>query len=171
MPEYSPPADLADFLASGSNPIYIGFGSIVIDDPAGLTKTLLEAVRACGVRAIISRGWSKIGEASGNESIFYLDDCPHEWLFQNVRAVIHHGGAGTTACGLLNARPTLVVPFFGVSRAFQQSLSSSRLAGYLQLVMRASDIIVFALVYELFAMERACDINEHSLLLVNRDQR
>jgi len=36
-----------------------------------------------------------------------------EWLFKRVSAVIHHGGAGTTACGLVNARPTLIVPFFG----------------------------------------------------------
>jgi hypothetical protein len=42
-----------------------------------------------------------------------LGDCPHEWLFQQVSVVIHHGGAGTTACGLLNGKPTVVVPFFG----------------------------------------------------------
>jgi len=36
-----------------------------------------------------------------------------EWLFQHVSCVIHHGGAGTTACGLLNGRPTMIVPFFG----------------------------------------------------------
>lgn len=36
-----------------------------------------------------------------------------EWLFQNVAAGIHHGGAGTTACGLANACPTMIVPFFG----------------------------------------------------------
>lgn len=36
-----------------------------------------------------------------------------EWLFQHVAAVIHHGGAGTTACGLANACPTTIVPFFG----------------------------------------------------------
>lgn len=36
-----------------------------------------------------------------------------EWLFKHVSAVIHHGGAGTTACGLLNGRPTGIVPFFG----------------------------------------------------------
>lgn len=99
---------------SGPPPVYIGFGSIVIDDPAKLTKTLLEAVRSSGARAIISRGWSKLGENQYDvEKVLFIGDCPHEWLFQRVAAVIHHGGAGTTACGLLNARPTTVVPFFG----------------------------------------------------------
>lgn len=91
---------------------------------------LLDAVKACGTRAIISKGWSNLESIEIDENIFFLGDCPHgkschikipdlilncrvEWLFQQVSAVVHHGGAGTTACGLFNARPTVVVPFFG----------------------------------------------------------
>ncbi|KAK8902239.1 hypothetical protein QC760_008753 [Botrytis cinerea] len=112
-PVYTPPPELDAFLRMRGPPVvYIGFGSIVIDDPEALTGTLLDAVHALGVRAIISKGWSKLGGADF-EDIFYLDDCPHEWLFQHVSAVVHHGGAGTTACGLSNGRPTMVVPFFG----------------------------------------------------------
>ena len=113
-PIYEPPADLATWLEQGSKPIYVGFGSIVIDDPKALTEKILQAVELTGTRALISRGWSKLGEGlESNETIFFLDDCPHEWLFSRVNAVVHHGGAGTTACGLLNGTPTLIVPFFG----------------------------------------------------------
>jgi len=113
-PSYDPPADLAQFLAAGPAPLYVGFGSIVLEDPERLHAIILEAAQACGVRLIISRGWSKLGGDSPNTNdVFYLGDCPHEWLFKHVVAVIHHGGAGTTACGLVNARPTLIVPFFG----------------------------------------------------------
>ncbi|KAI9932363.1 hypothetical protein MW887_009876 [Aspergillus wentii] len=111
-PSYTPPVELQRFLDSGPPPVYIGFGSIVIEDPQALTNTILHAVSQTGVRAIISRGWSKLG-GSQNDNIYYIDDCPHEWLFQHVAAVVHHGGAGTTACGLLNGRPTTIVPFFG----------------------------------------------------------
>ena len=127
--QYTPPADLEAFLAQGPPPVYIGFGSIVIDDPQKLTQIIVEALAVVGVRAIVSRGWSKIGAESNTKDIFYLGDCPHgtyqfllnagmlltmsEWLFQRVSAVVHHGGAGTTACGLLNGRPTAIVPFFG----------------------------------------------------------
>jgi UDP:flavonoid glycosyltransferase YjiC (YdhE family) len=47
--------------------------------------------------------------------IFILGNVPHDWLFSNnrVKAVVHHGGAGTTAAGLAHGRPTAVVPFFG----------------------------------------------------------
>ena len=84
----------------------------MIDDPTQMTQRILDAVQISGVRAIVSRGWSKLGGAE-TPNVFYLDDCPHEWLFQHVAAVVHHGGAGTTACGLLNGRPTSIVPFFG----------------------------------------------------------
>ncbi|KAF4964451.1 hypothetical protein FSARC_7637 [Fusarium sarcochroum] len=113
-PGYQPEAGLDAFLRGGDRPVYIGFGSIVIEEPAKLTKMILESVKSAGVRAIISKGWSNLGdECSDDPTIFFLDDCPHEWLFQRVSAVVHHGGAGTTACGLLNGRPTAIVPFFG----------------------------------------------------------
>lgn len=113
-PAYNPPPDLARFLASGPKPVYIGFGSIVLDNPAQVTNIIHEACRSFRVRVIISRGWSKLGGDDPNtDDVFYLGDCPHEWLFKRVAAVVHHGGAGTTACGLFNACPTTIVPFFG----------------------------------------------------------
>ncbi|KAK0721774.1 hypothetical protein B0T26DRAFT_700265 [Lasiosphaeria miniovina] len=111
-PSYSPPEDLARFLSAGPPPVYIGFGSIVLDYPERVVRTILDAVRAARVRAIISKGWSDLaGPAS--EDIYWVGDCPHEWLFAHVAAVVHHGGAGTTACGLRNGVPTVIVPFFG----------------------------------------------------------
>ncbi|KAL0940329.1 Sterol 3-beta-glucosyltransferase UGT80B1-like protein 5 [Colletotrichum truncatum] len=109
---YTPPDDLKAFLESGPPPIYVGFGSIVVGGIGGLMTMVLSAIKATGVRAIISRGWSNL---NGEESpdVFYVGDCPHEWLFQQVAAVIHHGGAGTTACGLRYGKPTTIVPFFG----------------------------------------------------------
>ncbi|KAJ5808078.1 Sterol 3-beta-glucosyltransferase, partial [Penicillium riverlandense] len=109
---YTPSAELAEFLQSGPPPVYIGFGSIVVEDPQKLADTVIKAVERAGVRAVISKGWSELAGVS-DANIFYIGDCPHTWLFQNVAAVVHHGGAGTTACGLLNGRPTTIVPFFG----------------------------------------------------------
>ncbi|PSN67556.1 UDP-Glycosyltransferase/glycogen phosphorylase, partial [Corynespora cassiicola Philippines] len=114
-PLYNPPADIDKFLRFTPPPIYVGFGSVVIDNPEKMTSLILEAIDASGVRAIISKGWSNLGKSLTpySENVLFIDDCPHEWLFQHVTAVVHHGGAGTTACGLRNGRPTVVVPFFG----------------------------------------------------------
>ncbi|KAK4239071.1 glycosyltransferase [Achaetomium macrosporum] len=112
---YTPEPDLAAFLAAGPPPVYIGFGSIVVDDPDALTRTIFDAVLRAGVRAIVSKGWGGIGgEAAGvPEGVFMLGNCPHDWLFKHVSAVVHHGGAGTTAAGIKAGKPTVVVPFFG----------------------------------------------------------
>ncbi|KAL4928623.1 glycosyltransferase [Aspergillus undulatus] len=126
-PVYSPPKSLEMFLSSGPPPVYIGFGSIVIDNPEQFTATILEAIRLAGTRAIISRGWSKLG-GEPSDNIYYVDDCPHEWLFQRVSAVVHHGGAGTTACGLRYGRPTAIIPFFG-DQPFWGNLVASSGAG------------------------------------------
>ncbi|KAM0323272.1 hypothetical protein ACHAQA_008863 [Verticillium albo-atrum] len=48
------------FLVAGPTPVYIGFGSIVLDDPEKVTRTILEAVKAAGARAIVSKGWADL---------------------------------------------------------------------------------------------------------------
>ena len=111
-PVYEPPPDLDEFLRAGPPPIYIGFGSIVLEDADKMLSILLDAVQQAGVRAVISCGWGNL-QGQALPTVHYVGDCPHEWLFQHVAAVVHHGGAGTTACGLLNGKPTTIVPFFG----------------------------------------------------------
>lgn len=111
-PDYTPSSELAEFLQAGPPPVYVGFGSIVVDDPQRLINAVIEAVQLAGVRAIVSKGWSELA-GPPDANLFYIGDCPHGWLFQHVSAVVHHGGAGTTACGLSNGKPTTIVPFFG----------------------------------------------------------
>ena len=95
--------------------MYIGFGSIVVDDPNALTRMIFDAVHLAGVRALVSKGWGGLGEDAVGlpEGVFMLGNCPHDWLFQHVSCVVHHGGAGTTAAGIQAGKPTIVVPFFG----------------------------------------------------------
>ncbi|KAF8850692.1 UDP-Glycosyltransferase/glycogen phosphorylase [Acephala macrosclerotiorum] len=112
---YTPAPDLAEFLAAGPPPVYIGFGSIVVDDPDAMTKLIFEAVKKSGVRALVSKGWGGLGadDLGIPEGVFMLGNVPHDWLFQHVSCVVHHGGAGTTAAGIATGKPTIVVPFFG----------------------------------------------------------
>ncbi|KKY16163.1 putative udp- transferase [Diplodia seriata] len=123
---FTPPDALVQFLDAGPPPVYIGFGSIVVDDPDAFTDMILRAVSLAGVRALVSKGWGGIGGGGNSsgassssaassvpENIFLLDNTPHDWLFPRVAAVVHHGGAGTTAIGLKCGRPTMIVPFFG----------------------------------------------------------
>lgn len=134
---WSPPAALLAFMgrarASGKKLVYIGFGSIVVSDPEGLTKTIIAAVKEADVFAIISKGWSdrtpstsdsaemKAAKAKQDAAelallppiIHNISSIPHDWLFPQVDAVCHHGGAGTTGASLRAGKPTIIRPFFG----------------------------------------------------------
>jgi UDP:flavonoid glycosyltransferase YjiC (YdhE family) len=112
---YTPEPALAAFLDNGPPPVYIGFGSIVVDDPNAMTKLIFEAVKMTGQRALVSKGWGGLGaeELGVPADVFMLGNVPHDWLFKKVSCVVHHGGAGTTAAGIACGRPTVVVPFFG----------------------------------------------------------
>ncbi|KAL7796871.1 hypothetical protein V8C37DRAFT_371750 [Trichoderma ceciliae] len=112
---YTPEPDLAAFLEAGPPPVYIGFGSIVVDDPNAMTRLILDAIHLAGVRALVSKGWGGLGvDAVGlPDGVFMLGNVPHDWLFERVSCVVHHGGAGTTAAGIKAGKPTIVVPFFG----------------------------------------------------------
>ncbi|KAI2602802.1 glycosyltransferase family 1 protein [Hypoxylon sp. NC1633] len=110
---FRPPKDLVKFLRAGEKPIYIGFGSIVVDDADSFTEMIFEAVRMTGVRALVSKGWGGLGQDNVPENIYMLDNTPHDWLFPKIRACVIHGGAGTTAIALKCGKPTMVVPFFG----------------------------------------------------------
>ncbi|KAI5359496.1 putative UDP-glucuronosyl/UDP-glucosyltransferase, Glycosyltransferase family 28 [Septoria linicola] len=127
---FKPPQDLEDFLNAGPPPIYIGFGSIVVDDPNKFTEMIFEATKIAGVRALVNKGWGGLGADNNNtpDNIFMLDNTPHDWLFPRVKAVVHHGGAGTTAIGLKCAKPTMIIPFFG-DQPFWASRVAEKKAG------------------------------------------
>ncbi|XP_030971658.1 sterol 3-beta-glucosyltransferase UGT80A2-like isoform X1 [Quercus lobata] len=111
---YQPPDSLVEWLAAGKKPIYIGFGSLPVEEPEKMTKIIVEALEITGQRGIINKGWGGLGNlAEPKDFVLLLDSCPHDWLFPRCIAVVHHGGAGTTAAGLKAACPTAVVPFFG----------------------------------------------------------
>jgi UDP:flavonoid glycosyltransferase YjiC (YdhE family) len=112
---YTPDPELAGFLDAGPPPVYIGFGSIVVEDPNAMTKMIFDAVKKTGVRALVSKGWGGLGadELGIPGNVYMLGNVPHDWLFKRVSCVVHHGGAGTTAAGISMGKPTVVVPFFG----------------------------------------------------------
>jgi UDP:flavonoid glycosyltransferase YjiC (YdhE family) len=111
--EWTPPPALLDFLEAGSPPIYLGFGSMSNRNPRETTSLIIEALKRTGRRAVLLSGWGGLQEMDLPGSLFMIDSIPHAWLFQRVAAVVHHGGAGTTAAGLRAGVPAVVVPFFG----------------------------------------------------------
>lgn len=110
---YEPETTLLEFLEKGSPPVYIGFGSMVDHEQEEITQIVVNALQESNQHGILSGGWGALGSGHLPDSILRVDSVPHDWLFPRMAAVIHHGGAGTTAAGLRAGVPSVVVPSFG----------------------------------------------------------
>ncbi|EKG18197.1 UDP-glucuronosyl/UDP-glucosyltransferase [Macrophomina phaseolina MS6] len=176
---YHPDPELAAFLKAGPPPVYIGFGSIVLDDPDGMTKTIFDAVKKAGVRALVSKGWGGFGadQIGIPDGVHMLGNVPHDWLFKHVSCVVHHGGAGTTSAGISCGKPTVVVPFFGdqpfwgamVARAGagpepipHKQLTSDKLAEAIQYALKPSSQERAQELAAKISEEKGCDLGAQS---------
>jgi UDP:flavonoid glycosyltransferase YjiC (YdhE family) len=110
-PDWSPPPALANFLASGDTPVYIGFGSMTGFDTARLLDALVDAM--AGRRALFHCGWSGIDPKMLPDNFLAIDDVPHDWLLPRTAAAIHHGGSGTSHSVTRAGIPSIVTPFAG----------------------------------------------------------
>lgn len=109
---WRPPAELVDFLEAGPAPVYVGFGSMIPRDAETLTRVVIRALAKAGQRGVLMTGWAGLSQEDLPYDVFKTDSIPHDWLFPRMAAVVHHGGAGTTAAGLRAGVPSVVVPFF-----------------------------------------------------------
>ena len=103
---------LVDFLASGPPPVFVGFGSMTGRDPEQVAGLVVEALARSRRRGLLLTGWGGLRPGDLPDDVLAIDAAPHDWLFPQVAAVVHHGGAGTTAAGLAAGKPSVVVPFF-----------------------------------------------------------
>jgi sterol 3beta-glucosyltransferase len=112
-PDWAPPPDLSAFLAAGPPPVYVGFGSMGNRSPEDVTRLALAALATSGQRGVLASGWGGLAGTALPDTVHVIKSAPHGWLFPQMAAVVHHGGAGTTAAGLRAGVPSIVVPFFG----------------------------------------------------------
>ncbi|MEC3975980.1 glycosyltransferase [Amycolatopsis sp. H20-H5] len=100
--------ELEAFLDEGEPPVYFGFGSIRA--PRDLSRTMIEAARALGRRAIVLRGWADLSLLDGEPDCLSIGEVNQQTLFRRVAAVVHHGGAGTTTAAARAGAPQVVLP-------------------------------------------------------------
>ncbi|KAI5859968.1 glycosyltransferase family 1 protein [Durotheca rogersii] len=122
---WTPPEDLRNFIQQARKDdkklVYVGFGSIIVPDPAKMTQEVIDAVQKADVRCVLSKGWSDrlggkdaaVSEQALPPEIFQIKSAPHDWLFAQMDAAAHHGGSGTTGASLRAGIPTIIRPFFG----------------------------------------------------------
>jgi UDP:flavonoid glycosyltransferase YjiC (YdhE family) len=154
--DWTPPPVLADFLAAGLPPVYIGFGSTVTAERQAehLSTIIGQALHLARVRGIVQSGWAGL-QVPGDE-VLTIGETPHEWLFPRMAAVAHHCGAGTTAAALRAGIPSIALPgpagdqpfwarrlqHLGVSAATiaQRHLTAERLADAIGSAIRSREL-------------------------------
>ena len=102
------PADLEAYLAAGTPPVYVGFGSMRA--PQDIARVVVEAIRAQGRRALVAHGWADLIPIDDRDDCFAVGEVNQQQLFRRVAAVVHHGGAGTTTTATRAGVPQVVVP-------------------------------------------------------------
>lgn len=149
---WQPPDGLEAFIEAGPPPLCVTFGSMVDDESNKVMTVVNESLARSGRRAVVVGGGSEPGAGdTRNPNLFGIDSVPYDWLFPRMAAVVHHGGAGTTAAALRAGVPSVVVPFFGdqpfwAARVYglglsprpipRRSLSADRLTQAIDLVLQ-----------------------------------
>ena len=110
---WQPEPGLVKFINAGTQPVYIGFGSMFMNGGREKTEIVLDALKLAGQRGVLATGWGGLSAADSSDDIFVVDAVPHDWLFPHMAAVVHHGGAGTTGASLRAGKPTVICPFVG----------------------------------------------------------
>jgi hypothetical protein len=116
---------MSAFIAAGSKPAYIGWGSMICKSPEFMVELVAKALQASGQRAIILAGWVGLSMellrtvTTDKDLLEYMDKnalfvtkAPHEWLFKQCSCIVHHGGAGTLGCAMRSGVPQVITPIF-----------------------------------------------------------
>ena len=111
-PDWQPPSDLLDFLTAGPPPVVVSFGSTLFRQGHDIGSIIVQAIAQTKQRAIFLSGWGGLPQKQLADAIFNSQSIPYDWLFPRVKAVIHHGGAGTAAAALRAGIPSITIPVF-----------------------------------------------------------
>jgi len=125
------PESLRRFLAGGPPPVFMTFGSMTAadEDACAATQRLIDAARLAGCRAIIQSDWVRAADLPESPDVFRLSRASHEAVFPLCRAVVHHGGAGTSHAAARAGRPSVVVAHATDQLFWANTLRRAGLAG------------------------------------------
>lgn len=102
-------SEVASWIAAGTPPICFGFGSMPVESPADAITMISAACAELGERALICAGWSDFSDVSHADHVKVVGGVNYAAVFPACRAVVHHGGSGTTAASMRAGVPTLIL--------------------------------------------------------------
>jgi UDP:flavonoid glycosyltransferase YjiC (YdhE family) len=162
------PGEWIKWLDRGEKPVYIGFGSMPIPDPARFTGILRELLRRTSHRFIFCNGWPDLEGLPVDSRLLVVSSIPHEWLFPQCQAAIIHGGVGTLAAALRAGIPTIIVSIFGDQHWWGKLIQKRKLGCHIPF-KRLSTKKLVAAIQNVFAPEIARNLADLSSKLNGED--
>jgi len=101
--------EVSSWIAAGTPPIYFGFGSMPVQSPADAVAMITAVCADLGERALICSGAWDLDDIQAADHVMIARAVSHAKVFPLCRAVVHHGGAGTTAAGIRAGVPSLIL--------------------------------------------------------------
>jgi sterol 3beta-glucosyltransferase len=130
--DWTPPAELSDFLGAGPAPVLISLGSV--DAGSAADSAITDFVHETRHRVIVQGPIGPILAEAAPHRVFAAGDVPHSWLLPQVAAAVHQAGAGVTAACLRAGIPGIPLPqhtdqFFWAKRAHELGAAVAPLTG------------------------------------------
>lgn len=105
------PEQLLQFFTSKKKKLIITFGSMPYKSKIDINKFISAILAQMDVRVLLVRGWGlKDIPIAESEEVLAIDSAPFDKLFPLADAIVHHGGAGTTASALQAGLPMMICP-------------------------------------------------------------
>jgi hypothetical protein len=101
--------EVAAWISAGKPPIYFGFGSMPVANPSQAIEMITSVCAELGERALICSGVLAVEDVATAEHVMVVRSANHTQIFPRCRAIVHHGGAGTTAASVRSGIPTLIL--------------------------------------------------------------
>jgi UDP:flavonoid glycosyltransferase YjiC (YdhE family) len=101
--------EVASWIASGRPPICFALATIAAESPAATLEMIGGACAQLGERALVCTGRRDFSSGAAQfEHVKVIGMANYGRVFPACRAVVHHGGSGTTHASLRAAVPTLI---------------------------------------------------------------
>lgn len=154
--------ELSTWLQQENKPIYIGFGSNGVGNPAKFISIINDLLSQTNERILFCTGWSNFEDLPTHKNLFVTKYVNHDFIFPQCKLGIFHGGAGTLATMLCHNLPLIIISFYTDQPTWGKIVERKNLGIHIPLKKLTSSRLIRAV-----SLVQSEDIKENIQLIGN----